>query len=97
MTSENTPEPSQQPDRRRLIRTEGDGKAVYRAARKYNARARITVAPDAKTPAELFQHPSLELTVHPDGRWTLERRPPGVRVDPVLLASGHIDDAEDSR
>lgn len=93
MTSTNTPEPNQPtPGRRRLIQSEGDGKAVYRTARKYTARARITVAPDTNTPAELLQHPSIELTVHPDGRWVLERRPPGVRVDPVLLASGHIDD-----
>lgn len=94
MTSENTPEPNEQtPGRSRLIHTEGDSKAVYRKAQKYNAMARITVAPDASTTAELFLHPSVQLTVHPDGRWVLERRPAGgPGVDLVLLASGHIDD-----
>lgn len=78
--------------RHRLIYVEGDASGTHRTARDYNAKATVTVAPDASRKADLYQDPSIVFTVHPDGRWTLERRPPGTRVDPVLLASGHIDD-----
>ncbi|MBM0230503.1 hypothetical protein JNW91_00610 [Micromonospora sp. STR1_7] len=78
--------------RRRMIMAEGDGSAVYRTARHFNASATITVAPDAKTQPDIFLHPRLTLTVHPDGQWTVERRDhAGVGAELVMLATGHVD------
>ncbi|MBQ1048473.1 hypothetical protein KBX50_08345 [Micromonospora sp. C51] len=77
--------------RRRLIRANGDGEAIYRAARRYDASVSIAVAPDTSTPVDLFEHPRVALTVKPDGSWEVAQRAAGPRADYVVVATGHID------
>jgi hypothetical protein len=89
--SRRKPSRPQQTGLHRLVRLEGDYAATSRIAKTLNAIATVTVAPDARTRADLWAHPTLELAVAPDGSWTLQCYILGRGGTPVLLASGHID------
>lgn len=81
----------QQTGRHRLMRLKGDYAATSRIAKRFDAVATVTVAPDAHTRADLWAHPTLELAVAPDGSWKLQCYLAGRGGRPVLLASGDID------
>jgi hypothetical protein len=87
MTTEKT-------NRRRLTSLKADARTnVYRVSRNHNTHVDVFVAPDGDTPAEQFAHPSISLTVHNDGSWTVGHRAAGWQVEPVQIAAGHIDQA----
>ncbi len=82
-----TPEPG----RSRVIHAEGDGRAVFRTASRYNATAAVYVAPEGER-ARVAEHPAVSLTVTPAGVWTLTHELGGWgQVPPVVLAVGHVD------
>lgn len=80
------------PARRRLLRADGDGQAVFRTANKFRAEVAVYVAPADADRAEQGNHPGLILTVDNDGSWTLAHELAGWgQVPPTVLATGHAD------
>ncbi len=77
--------------RHRVILAAGDGECITRVASRYPAVASVYVAPPGER-ADTATHPGVKLTVAPDGRWKVEIDHP-TRRWPVLVASGHIDQA----